>query len=275
MKLGWIIDKLMIDKNPHLSIQKIEEYKLPFKIIFSYFDELDYLKLDEETVYILYGSLKFVKTCRSLFKNKVIDFGVNDKFNATYYYDYIDPEDVLNADRIFMNFGLLKKKKKFVFDVFKSDTIFIRPNSGMKPFTGFTVNYDWFDSEMNALYQTSSVIDSTICLIAPEKKILQEIRFFIAENELITGSTYSWDSNFYATRDWSNESAELAKKVASKYQHLDTCFVCDIAIVPDEGPKVIELNSFSCAGAYASDFREILHRVTEIARKETGIVELT
>ena len=45
-------------------------------------------------------------------------------------------------------------------------------------------------------------------------------------------------------------------------------YVCDVALLPDDTAKVIELNAFSSSGLYACDTYKIVEAVSRAAMRE-------
>ncbi len=215
--------------------------------------------------YCLYGTIGFVQKCKiPLFPGA---YGINDNTNCNVYYSQLPEEWMLNNQFVMAPFRTIKNNPKRFFDLFGMDDLFIRPNSGRKSFTGYTISRENAAFELNSSTQLTSVQDDTICLISPAKKINSEFRFVVGNGEVIDGSEYRWDSVLDIRHDWLEDCHKLAKKVAEYKWRPDTCFTVDVADTPD-GPRVIELNGFSCAGMYACDKELVFGRVSDIAQKE-------
>ena len=60
----------------------------------------------------------------------------------------------------------------------------------------------------------------------------------------------------------------MANTIAKLDWQPDIVYTCDIALLENGDVKVIELNSFSCAGLYACNIEDILIKVSEIALLE-------
>lgn len=215
--------------------------------------------------YCLYGTIGFVKRqYMAIFPGA---YGINDNTNCNLYYANLPPEWMLNSEFVMAPFGVIKQNPQRFFDLFGTDDLFIRPNSGRKSFTGYTITRENAAFELDSSTQLSAVQGDEICLLSPAKKINSEFRFVVGDGEVIDGSEYRWDNILDVRHDWLEDCHKLAKKVAEHSWRPDTCYTVDVADTPD-GPRVIELNGFSCAGLYACDKELVFGRVSDIAQKE-------
>ncbi len=151
---------------------------------------------------------------------------------------------------------------------------FVRPNEVTKAFTGRVIDYKDFDHEINSLNKIEKIDDEMLIVMASPREILGEFRFIIADGEVVTGSEYRWDDKLDIRIDVDAECLALAKKVAKHPWQPDRVYVCDICLeVPwaqgcPPKPRIVEFNSFSCAGLYACDTRKIVDAVSRAANKE-------
>jgi hypothetical protein len=170
-------------------------------------------------------------------------------------------DDLLNSDYVLLPFA--EAKRRFV----NQDPIFIKPESGLKEFTGQLVYYK---EDFDKLSPYHKVDDDTLVVVAKPKYIKAEFRYVIADSQVITGSEYRWDNKLDVRSATHPICDALVKKVAEAEWQADTVYVCDIAIVTDEwaAAKVIELNAFSSSGLYACDTYKIVEAVSKAAWKE-------
>lgn len=149
----------------------------------------------------------------------------------------------------------------------ESNRLFIRPSSGLKPFTGmvFIYNENWWSNDW--FWVNSSCKPTDMLLVAKplgyENRVIHEWRFIAADGEIITGSHYS-ESDY--TSEIPKEALELAIKTAKVYQP-DPMYTVDICQTADGKYYVMELNSFSCAGLYGCDFNIVVKKIIEIVNK--------
>jgi hypothetical protein len=145
--------------------------------------------------------------------------------------------------------------------------VFIKPDSGMKEFTGKVIHHDNFDDEINSMNQIEIVDPETLCVIAEPKEIDSEFRYVIVNGEVITGSEYRWDNVLDVRRDTLPICDELAAHVAKMDWQADVAYICDIAYA-EKKAKIVELNAFSSSGLYACDTYKIVEAVSNAALKE-------
>lgn len=152
--------------------------------------------------------------------------------------------------------------------------IFIRPNEVTKAFAGRVINGRDFDHEINSLNQIEKIDPETLCVVASPREIAGEFRMIIVDGKVITGSEYRWDDKLDIRIDVDERCWKLAEEVAAHPWQPDRVYVCDVALEVSEiasrdlRPRLIELNSFSCAGLYACDTRKIVEAVSRAANKE-------
>ena len=89
----------------------------------------------------------------------------------------------------------------------------------------------------------------------------------IADGKVIAGSEYRWDGKLDIRRDWPQECWDLADQVAKHPWQVDIAYTCDVALT-NSGPKIVELNGFSCAGLYACDLNLVVKGVSDAALKD-------
>lgn len=116
--------------------------------------------------------------------------------------------------------------------------------------------------------KAESIVDpDTICLVSPAQELLGEFRFIIAAGEVIDGSEYRWDNVLDIRHDWPADCWEMAEQMAKHSWQPDLVYTCDVAST-NSGPKIIEVNSFACAGLYACDKRIVVDAVNNVALRE-------
>jgi len=151
-----------------------------------------------------------------------------------------------------------------------SGRIFIRPSSGLKPFTGmvFISREPYWSNDWKRVRMGTKPED--ILLIARpvghEDRIVAEWRFIAAEGEIITGSQYKKESKSDYSSSFEEQALELAKATAKVYQP-DPMYTVDICKNAQDNFSVMELNSFSCAGLYGCDVKPVVERAIDIVRR--------
>ena len=141
-----------------------------------------------------------------------------------------------------------------------SGSLFIRPDSGTKPFTGYVVRHD-------EKHEIQTLIDAVgneiLVVVAPEKKITTEWRFVICDGKVVAGCQYlPWESPDYDTH-----ALCLAIEIGRQQWQPDLCYTVDIAECDGE-MHLLEINSFSCAGLYGCNMESVVRYASEVAEEE-------
>lgn len=148
--------------------------------------------------------------------------------------------------------------------------VFIRPDRVTKSFTGFTATPDRYSYEVGCLETVSRVSRDEIVIIASAKPIELECRYVIADGTVVAGSTYSWEEGATHTANTDPRCDAVAKEMARRDWQPDTVYTCDVAL-SDGRARIVELNSFSCAGLYACDTVAVAEAVTACMLDEFGM----
>jgi len=234
----WLIqDKIFGEETDDL-LKHIDDYQLVSGIP----DEVPY-----DTV--VRGSVDFVELYQNKFpENK--QWLTLQNYNCDYYYPFVD--NLLNKDYLMMSWGSLLEKKEVIFSKFSSDSIFIRPNSGRKIFTGTTLTKKWWDKELDIIRElpNSSIDDNDLVLVSSAKEIKAEYRFLMRENLIIGKSLYEGDSSL------AEDIVTTSVAMGNKY-FPDEYYTLDIAVTKIGQVCILEFNSFVSAGLYDMDYSSI------------------
>lgn len=268
--VNWVVDTYILESRSTVgdllaSIRKAGHNLHTTKYV-PFQDEQDYGPeewVKEPTV--LYGTHGFLNKCKRSYVPGA--FGVNSNMHCNMYYAHIPPAWMLNHEYIFTNFADLKRDPQKYFILFGVRKLFIRPNNGFKTFAGMVITKDDADFELSSTQQLTSVMPETFVLIAPAEKITGEFRFVISNGEVVDGSEYRWDGVLDIRRDWPDEAYQLARKMAEHTWQPDSVYCCDVAMTLS-GPRIVEINSFACAGLYACDKDLIVKAISLAAEKE-------
>lgn len=259
----WLIDQYILKDYNKSDIESVfKKYHIQYEIL-SYRPFVDDItsQFNKTENIIVYGSCSFVQKTKSYFGNYC-----NEKnlLFSSYISNLNVPNDYfLNNDFVIVPFKRFKHATIEFFKMFNSKSLFIRPNSGMKVFTGFVINLDNYLYEFNSMKFLTGVCDDTLIVVSSEKSIINEYRFIICGDKVIDGSMYNCGGELIKSRaHLPREAYTLAESVAKSIWTPDPIFTCDVAKTPN-GFKIIELNSFSCAGWYACDPELIITEVSK------------
>lgn len=278
MKCKWLFEESMLRTSYHERMDDVcKELGIPYQVvkyvpIASSFGEAPFDEaptFDKGDCVVTYASIEAVNGVKYYDKNYIPSGYIQEKELACKkYMPQIPSEDLLNSDYIMLPYGEFLKRREKVYDLFNTNKLFIRPDSGLKTFAGTTIHLEDFDYEINTLEKLTSVEKDTIVVIAPIQPIEKEYRVVIGNRDVIASSLYKIKGNVIMKEGAPEEVIELAKKIGQIEWQPDLVYTCDIATLTDGSAKVIELNSFSCAGLYACNLRDIVTKVSEIALKE-------
>lgn len=234
------------------------------------FDELDCV--------ICYGSIDFIHRVQRSLPNVIPGTWCNfNNMKCSIYYAYLG-EYLLNQNHHMMPVSeLLRRWDKFVlihslftekelffmkptFVAEPPKSLFVRPDSGAKPFTGFVVEHG-DKHKIESLIQ--SIGPETLVVVSIVQNITAEWRYVICDRKIVAGSRYLPDES----EDHHAPSFRLADTIASQEWQPDLCYTVDIAT---SGGKMylLEINSFSCSAFYSCDLASIVKFASLAAEKE-------
>ena len=268
----WILDSYILDRLTRYSRRCItdilSDQGYPYKIVErkpnGFYDPIDPIS---DSPVVLYGSHQFVKAINPDGRFQPGGLGVNDRTAVTAYMSNLPLDWFLNKTGMFLTWSMFKQQAVELFDAYASRTLFIRPNSGFKTFAGQVINLGTLDTDIETLDKLTGVMPETLIMINHTHEIEGEFRFVIADRKVITGSEYRWDGCLDIRIDYPESCFKLAELVAQQEWQVDIVYTCDIALTKN-GPKIIELNGFSCAGLYACDLEKVVKGVSDAALKE-------
>lgn len=154
-----------------------------------------------------------------------------------------------------------------------ASTLFIRPDSGNKPFAGqcvpVVVSDTWADvRERFTLAAGEPSTTSMLCLSPGQPVDPTEWRFWIVDGQVVASSGYTWSEQDIEVLPPPAVIA-LAKQVAAGSFQIDRAYVCDIATVNGQ-PLVCELNAASTSGLYQCDIGALFAALRACAFDEWG-----
>ena len=144
---------------------------------------------------------------------------------------------------------MLTHNHEWIFEEWSVDgKVFVRPDSGDKRFTGQLCRKDLWFSEI----QKECEFDDSLALITFPKYQIEdintdEIRAFICGEEVVCKN-----------KEVKTFVEEVLKNVSYRP---DLLFSMDVLTSDYLNPKIVEINSFSCAGLYGTDPEELVDAV--------------
>ncbi len=270
MKPMWIIEDYEKDSTLYPFIEEIKRQEFRLDVIkhnFFYGEDV-FDKYDNDDCIIFYGTLGLG---RRLQKGKGWIPGVYCNFSNMCCHTYFShwSKYLLNRDYIMLPILEVLNRKDWIYDNYGvNDTIFMRPDSGAKPFTGMTFHKNEIKKEFTLLEKYAGKdLDQIIAIISTPKKIEKEYRCVIVDKEVVSCTQYMNNHIPEEREDVPQEVFIFAQKVAQEPWQPDIVYTIDICVSGDS-TYLLEANSFSCAGLYKSDFKNIVEKVSKVALDE-------
>lgn len=271
----WLIQTNMegVDTGP--MIAEVESQSMEVMTIETRFDrQINFSDYgNDDDCIICYGDIDFVRQVsrRAPFiPGAWCDFR---NMKCSTYYSYFG-EYLLNKQYAMMPVGDLRRRWKELITMFYpwasvvgNKELFVRPDSGSKPFTGYVIP-PGDEHEIELLMQAIGVEE--LIVVAPKKDITTEWRFVICDKKVVAGCQYLptecklADQSIHCNQP---SSFRLAQTIADSEWQPDLCYTVDIA-ESDGQMFLLEINSFSCAGFYDCDIESIVRNASKAAIAE-------
>jgi ATP-grasp domain, R2K clade family 3 len=183
-----------------------------------------------------------------------------EKFDQNHYQSLGLP--LLNADAEFFNLP------DFPYLMFEQE-MFVKPSSDLKAFTAGIVEAGQSVQEFIGAQMHQPTAFSEIVLAAETKTVVDEYRFFVLKDRVITGSQYRVNRQLRYTA--LTDSAEhvsvlnVAKEYAKLYEPADV-FTLDICKTIDGAYSIIEYNCFNASGLYACNVELLFTTISDFVR---------
>lgn len=229
---------------------------LPFGAVFG----TDRIPLKEKSFF--HGSLQ---ACDHVFHN-IPDWKVfydPAKYKCSYYYPRMEGY-LWNEECVFLPIGMIEYRKDFLFrKMGVMGSIFVRPDSPNKEFTGMLLNLNTFESDLRLLKFYQNPVE-TMAVVASPATCYNEIRFFVKEGEVITGSYYIKDKqNFKEEVGETSEEMYIAQNLLNKTIQIgftppDKIWVMDICCGKEGKYFILEIGPFSGSGLYMANTDAII-----------------
>lgn len=231
----------------------------------------DLVNLPEERAFIFHGSLRTGRWL-NIYADWAFEPLMNfEQLNTHNYIRHLNPV-LLNTDYIYLP----------LWDVFKrgiETPIFVRPDSPMKEFPGMVIDKSY---KLDKFLRSNALTDSDanlLTLVSSPKSILDEARFIVTKDELVSASFYKRGENItYNNIEISDEftiiqymKQVLASNILERHTAANGgVLVVDVAHIANTGMlwedfKVIEIGSFSTSSLYECDFANVVDKVSKAA----------
>jgi len=244
----YIIQENLFREEGHARlIGVLDCFGIPYEIvkIIPFIDEVKYITLRKDV--FVFGSLKLARLAKKYkwFPGAVVTSNHDYEVYSKHY-----KEHMLNYDSricsITDNFD------------WKFNQQFIRPCLDSKVFVGQVFDKEDWVFFRDGLFRgdLTSLTKHTRIQVASPKKITQEVRFWVVGGRIVTQSIYRRGYFLCHSNIVDNDAIDFAQRMLDIFQ-LARAFVIDIGLT-DDGWKIIECGSISCAGFYEADMQKIV-----------------
>lgn len=172
-------------------------------------------------------------------------------------------EVLVSNDYMFLDAGSIQHRMPREWRApWNNNTLFIRPCSGFKQFSGNTFSTHEFKSEVDFMVKNRNIPDTIMCMLATPKNILKEWRTIFINREFVSGSQYMVESHLALGQEVPKEVIAFATSIANNayFQNVFE-FVLDIGLVKSkdnvEYLGLLEVNAFETASFYMCDLEKI------------------
>jgi hypothetical protein len=261
MNCYWALSSCIFEQN------RIEEVKSIIKELNDdyLFFESDYINKDSE--YYMPPSYEQAQSAlTSLGCARKLGFYDKKLFNPTSYSKYLG-EHWLNFNSRYVPFWMLKKeygRQKELFNEF-GGSMFVKPNSGYKLFTGLVLTPKNIDLEVSCM----NISDDELVICSEEQNLYEtEYRLFVVDRKIVTQASYSWNDETetnYVPLKVSFLAEEIIKNIDMDNYTIDFCQKWEDR---DYVPKVVEINCIHTSGTYNCDLKKLLTSMHDYAIKE-------
>lgn len=212
----------------------------------------------------VFGSISFFKS--------ILDGGVFKKSNA---YDDLSVFNIicfrdrfsnilLNTDHSIYTYSALLHNKWDVYQKFAVDaSIFIRPCSTLKQFSGCLLDIQDFDNATTEYSKNPDVFKEAIFVSSP-KKIRAEWRFICSKNNVVASSLYLYQGLRSLVKGAPPKAIKIAQNVVDNSEGFPNMFVVDVCLLENGEYKLVELNPLGSSGLYACDRAAIIKEIVNI-----------
>lgn len=155
---------------------------------------------------------------------------------------------------------LVANRDQIVADVGHDDSLFVRPNSPLKPFSGRRLSRDQITLaglDHGFYYEDASLP----VIVAPACEVTREWRYVVVDRRVVAGSAYLADGRVATPDDPFGSPWAFAEEIANALKPPESVYVLDVC-ESDGNLRLLELNPFSGADLYACDARAIVASVS-------------
>ena len=267
--VNWLLEKNIFFDTESKMCEIIRNHGHNVKLIeyIPVLHEIKSIPFSENSCIVFYGSLNAASVIKKLYNLYPGIYGTFPNYDYITYSKYFR-DFMLNKDFDIYPYYMLLNSERMIYDMYGvDDTVFIRPDSGMKPFTGRTVSRDEFEKVVTGEFTLyGDISPDSICIVSSPKTIVSETRFVIVDDEIITGSEYRRDGKHYESDTPDAVQWFFLENMIEKTTYRpDRVWIADTCITSDDKIHLLEIGSFSCSGLYKNNLDVIVEKVSNVA----------
>lgn len=264
MKPTWIIENYTKERSFLELVKAVHDAGCPLIEIKDDYAKSIFKDLPSEGRLVLNGSIQMLNILSQdvPVKWKGIKVPTFDNYLCSRYYGHFG-ELLFNDRYMLMQLSEFARQRWMVYGILgKEAKLFIRPDSGQKPFPAQLIDMQ----DVDEFLRNHPTEMQSIILVSSPKNIWWEGRFVCYQNEIIAHSTYKLKDILTKCPSVPKEATECCHRVLERNYRPDEVFCVDICGY-DGGYALLELNAFASSGLYECDKGRIVDRVSRIAEE--------
>lgn len=266
MKTKWIVENFTHESSYMDLVKAINKEGHELQEIRNDFAFADIAKYDGKSPVLFLGSIEMTILVQSKLEHCFpVAYCNQPNYLCSNYMSHFG-KYLFNDRYAMVSLKELRRHKFFFYGVFgKECLIFIRPNSGQKPFQARLVDLQEFER----FYVANLEDEHELVVISSPKNINGEWRFVVSKSKgIISQSTYRYQGQICKIPSAPERATALVKEMLRVDYYPDSVFVMDVCEDNDKNYWLLELNSFSSAGLYECNKTDIVRKVSQIAEEE-------
>jgi len=263
--MNWIVENFTHESSYDELIKEIKRQGMDLTLIKGGYQhsDLDKFRVGNPCVMFL-GSIEMTETAKQQLPNCFpVAYCTPENYLCSKYLTHFG-KYLFNDRYAIVSLSEIQRQKFFFYGVFgKEALIFIRPDSGQKPFQAQLVDL----LDLDRFIEKHNKHD--LAVVSSPKIIRGEWRYVVTKHqEIIAFSCYRYQGQITKIPSAPDGATALVKELLTVGYYPDSVFCIDICQDNDDNFWLLEINSFSSAGLYACKKEPIVKRVSEIAEEE-------
>lgn len=266
--ITWIIENYSKENSYAELIESVRKENYPLIEI-----KGDYKKNDLDNIsgcVLFNGSIGMSKLIKKQLQDrcKPIIYSNFENYLCSKYYPYFG-RLLFNDKYIIIPLIDLQRNRFLIYGMMgKEGVIFIRPDSGEKPFQAQLLDI----IDLDRFIENNTHIKNELVIVSSPKNIKWEGRFVVNRNkQMIAYSTYIFQGQTALIPSVPEKAMEKCREILSIHYYPDSVFCIDICEDSDGNFWLLELTSFSSAGLYACNKDSIVKYASQMALEDFNL----